>query len=147
MCDNTDIVAMATQGMPPEALQDKYISDISVTNRALRIREQLSEGSLAMRTLSAIPIIGTIEDVRLEESTKRLLVTFRPDRQREGYSATEVIRTDRTDGWRGEFVKRMWSGLEGKHVRIYKTTEATSNPERPKVRVAPFVERLGGDGR
>ena len=147
MCDNKDIVAMATQGIPPEALQDKDIADISVTNRALRIKEQLSEASLAMRTLSAIPIMCTIENVRLEESTKRLLVTFRPDRQREGYSATEVIRTDRTDGWRGESVKRLWDGLEGEHVRIYKLTEETGNPERPRVRVAPYGERLGKAAR
>jgi hypothetical protein len=147
MCDNKDIVAMATQGIPPEALQDKDIADISVTNRALRIKEQLSEASLAMRTLSAIPIMCTIENVRLEESTKRLLVTFRPDRQREGYDATEVIRTDRTDGWRGESVKRLWDGLEGEHVRIYKLTEETGNSERPRVRVAPYVERLGKAAR
>lgn len=38
-----------------------------------------------MRTLSAIPITATIEDVTLEERTQRLLVTFRPDFQREGF--------------------------------------------------------------
>jgi hypothetical protein len=28
MTDNTDIVAMATQGIPPEALQDRDTADI-----------------------------------------------------------------------------------------------------------------------
>ena len=143
--ENADIVAIAVQGVPGTAFQTRQVADMAVTNMALRIRSQIAESSLAMRTLAAIPIMATVEDVRLEESSKRLLVTFRPDRVREGFEQTEIIRTDRTDGWRGESVRKMWGGVKGRHVRLYKLTEPTDNPERPKVRVAPYVEVIGDE--
>lgn len=63
----------------------------------------------------------------------------------EGYEPTETIRTDRTDGWRGGSVRKMWAGLAGRHVHLYKLAEHTGNPEYPKVRVAPYVEVIGDD--
>lgn len=145
--DNTEIVALAIRDVPGTAFQTRQVADMAVTNMALRVRAQLDERSLAMRTLAAIPITATIEVIALEESSQRLLVTFRPDRVREGYGPTETIRTDRTDGWRGESVRKLWSGLAGHHVRIYKLTEETGNPQHPKVRVAPFVEVIGDDAQ
>lgn len=138
--DNAEIIAIAVRDVPATAFQTRQVADMAVTNLALRVREQVAESSLAMRTLAAIPILATIESMEMEESSKRLLVTFRPDHQREGYEPTETIRTDRTDGWRGEAVRRMWTGVEGKHVRMYKGLEDTGNPQHPKVRVAPYVE-------
>ena len=143
--DNAEIIAHAVREVPGTAFQTRQVADMAVTNMALRIRSQLSEGSLAMRTLDSVPILATIEEVKLEESSKRLLVTFRPDHVREGYEPTETIRTDRTDGWRGESVRKLWSRLEGHHVRLYKRTEPTGNPDHPKVRVAPYVEVIGDD--
>lgn len=143
--ENTDILAIAIRDVPAAAFQTKQVADMAVTNMALRIRAQLAENSLAMRTLSAIPIAATIEGIELEESSKRLVVTFRPDHQREGFEPTETIRTDRTDGWRGESVRKLWSGLTGRHVILYKSLEDTGNPERPKARVAPYVEVIGDE--
>lgn len=143
--DSAEIVALAVQGVPGTVFQTRRVADMAVTNMALKIRSQVEEHSLAMRTLGAVPITATIEDVKMEESSKRLLVTYRPDRTREGYEPTETVRTDRTDGWCGESVRKMWSGLTGHHVRIYKTTEPTGNPERPKFRVAPYVEVIGDE--
>lgn len=143
--ENAEIVAIAVHQVPVTAFQTRHVADMAVTKAALRVREQVDERSLAMRTLDALPILATVESVEMEEASRRLLVTFRPDRQREGYEPTETIRTDRTDGWRGESVKRMWSGLEGHHVRIYKALEDSGNPERPKIRIAPFVEAIEDD--
>lgn len=143
--DNAEIVAIAVRDVPATAFQTRQVADMAVTKLALRVREQVAENSLAMRTLAAIPILATVESVTLEESSKRLLVTFRPDHQKDGYEPTETIRTDRTDGWRGESVKRLWSGIEGHHVLIYKGLEDTNNPQHPKVRVAPYVEVVGDD--
>lgn len=42
-------------------------------------------------------------------------------------------------------MRKLWSGLEGHHVRLYKRTELTGNPDYPKVRVAPCVEVIGDD--
>ena len=131
---------MAVHAVPGAAFQTRHVADMAVTGMALRMRAQMAETSLAMRTLAAVPIVGTIESVELEESSKRYLVTFSPDRQREGYAPTETIRTDRTDGWRGVSVRRLWCGVAGHRARIYKLAEATGNPDRPKVRVAPYVE-------
>lgn len=142
---SAEIVALAVQGVPGTAFQTRQVADMAVTNMALRIRNQVADGSLAMRTLEAVPILATIEEIALEESSKRYLVTFRPDRVREGYEPTETIRTDRTDGWRGDSVRKMWAGLTGRHVRLYKLAEPTGNPEHPKVRVAPYVEVIGDD--
>lgn len=102
---SAEIVALAVQGVPGTAFQTRQVADMAVTNMALRIRNQVADGSLAMRTLEAVPILATIEEIALEESSKRYLVTFRPDRVREGYEPTETIRTDRTDGWRGDSVR------------------------------------------
>lgn len=141
--DNAEIIAHAVRGVPGTAFQTRQVADMAVTNMALRMRSQLAENSLAMRTLDSIPILATIDEIKLEESSKRLLVTFRPDHVREGYEPKQTIRTDRTDGWRGESVRKLWSGLEGHHVRLYKRTEPTSNPDRPKACVAPYVEVVG----
>lgn len=143
--DNAEMVALAMRHVPATAFEGRAEADLAVASMALRVKDQLSRGSLAMRALAAVPIAATVESVELEESSQRLLVTFRPDRRREGYEPKETIRTDRTDGRRGDLVRRLWSGIEGRHVRIYKLTEDSGNPERPKVRVAPFVEVLDGD--
>lgn len=42
-------------------------------------------------------------------------------------------------------MRKLWSGLEGYYVRLYKRTEPISNPEHPKVRIAPYVEVIGED--
>lgn len=138
--DNQEIVALAVQAVPGTAFQTRQVADMAVTRMALRMREQVDERSLAMRTLAAVPIAATIEEVAPEASSTRLIVRFRPDFQREGFEPCETIRTDRTDGQRGEAVRLMWSGLAGRHVVIYKALEESGNPERPKVRVAPYVE-------
>lgn len=144
---NEEIVALAVRDVPGTAFQARQVADMAVTNMALRIRAQINEHSLAMRTLSAVPITATIREIELEESSQRLLVTYAPDFVREGYEPTETIRTDRADGWRGESVKKLWSGLKGRHVRLYKLAEPTNNPQHPKVRVAPYVEVIGDDAQ
>lgn len=144
---NEEIVALAIRDVPGTAFQTRQVADMAVTNMALRIRAQTDEHGLAMRTLAAVPITATIREIELEESSRRFLVTYAPDFVREGHEETETIRSDRTDGWRGESVRKLWSGLKGRHVRLYKLMEATNNPQHPKVRVAPYVEVIGDEAQ
>lgn len=100
----------------------------------------LNRDSIALRALSAIKIRAKIISVGYEKSSTRYVIKFKADKQSSDNDEIETIRSDRTDGINGELVKKMWEGLEGKHVIIYKTLEKTNNPRKPTARVAPFVE-------
>lgn len=120
--------------------------DFEVTRRALELRRdtysQTADNSIASRTLMAVPIRATVLKIELEENTQRYLITFKADSQEEGKEVVETIRSDRLDSWYGDMVRQMWDGLEGEHVCIYKCMEQTNDPKKPKVRTAPFVERI-----
>lgn len=45
----------------------------------------------------------------------------------------------------GVSVKHLWSGVKGRHVLIYKKSEDTNSPTRPKVHVTPYPKMNGGN--
>lgn len=124
---------------PTQASLDEHLM-----RRINSLRYQLRDTSLPMRMLNCVPLYATIISVEFEETSTRYVITFKTDQ--EG-SEAETIRSDRTDGRDGDFVKKLWSNphLIGAPVIIYKTNEdmSTKNP-RDKgrtVRVAPYVTR------
>lgn len=128
--DNDLLIAFAYLATP---------ADGSVVDTALHLKSLMRERSLVKRVLNSVPIPATVTDVSFEESSNRLVVSYKPDVVREGFKEVEQIRTDRLDGANQEVVRAMWSNLVGIHVVIYKTDEETNNPKHPKVRIAPYV--------
>lgn len=114
-----------------------------VTDQALLIRRQCNERSLAMRTLTATPIVCTISSLEAEAKTQRIVVTFTPAN---GDGTPETIRTDRLDGALGPIVRKMWQrSLVGHRAIIYKHNDAPREGDRNAqgYRVACWVTDLG----
>ena len=114
-------------------------SDYEVACMAVRLRAKLmrslDQRNLVARTLGATVIPAVLEDCRLEESSQRFVVTFRP--LREG-APSETIRTDRRDS--APHVDQMISSLVmGGRMVVYKTTEAMADGSNHKVRIAPLL--------
>lgn len=100
----------------------------ALVKRTLTARKMLHEKGLVMRVLDSTPIKATIKSIELEESSQRYVVTFLADNAQDG---DETIRTDRIDGYNGEFVKATWhAGLIGKKVTIYKRLEKNENQKQ-----------------
>jgi len=114
--------------------------EVEVAREAVNLKRMLSKGSTAMRALSAIPLIVKVTGIEFEKSSNRYLISFVDIRS--GTGEVEHIRSDRLDGPAGEAVKKLWDGLVGKNVRLYKYLEPTSDPMKPSVRIAPYVELL-----
>lgn len=139
------IVASAYASLDFSQIEPNQASlDEHLMRRINSLRAQLRDSSLPMRMLGCVPLYATILGIEFEESSTRYVITFKADR--EG-AEPETIRSDRTDGRDGDFVKKLWSNpnLVGAPVIIYKTNEEMSskNP-RDKgrtVRVAPYVTR------
>lgn len=121
---------------PPREVSQK------VCERALMMRRQADQRSLAMRTLAATPIPCRVKSVTFEESTSRYLVEFVALK---GDGGTEQIRSDRTDGSLGPVVQRMWGGgLAGHRAVVYKLNEPGKDAKASNgYRVAPWVVDLG----
>lgn len=117
--------------------------DAAVCTRVRTLQGLLREDSIPMRMLEGIPIRAEVISCEKEENTSRYLLTFKANNAEEG-AEPEIIRSDRTDGWNGRAVEKMWSGIEpGQRVLLYKVTEETNNPKKPKVRVAPYIVIIG----
>lgn len=111
-----------------------------VCERALMLRRQADERSLAMRTLAATPIRCRVRSVMLEEATSRYVVEFVAAN---GDGNPETVRSDRTDGALGPVVTRLWDGLAGHAAVIYKHRENADAKAPNGYRVAPWVIDLG----
>lgn len=117
--------------------------EAEVCTRVRTLQSLLGEKSLPMRMLSGIPIYAEVVSCTKEESTSRYVLTFKASNADEG-AEPEHIRSDRTDGRGGKGVDAMWSAIEpGQRVLLYKLMEETKNPDKPKVRVAPYITILG----
>lgn len=121
---------------PPHEVSQK------VCERALLMRRQADQRSLAMRTLAATPIPCRVTSVTLEESTSRYVIEFVALK---GDGELEQIRSDRTDGSLGPVVTRMWGPqLVGHRAVIYKLNEQGKDAKASNgYRVAPWVVDLG----
>lgn len=140
---NEELILAAIGMTPEDVLRDPAKAETAIARNVVRIEGQTSEHSLASRVLNSVKIPATVESVVLEPRSQRLVVAFRPDRVREGAPEVERARTDRVDGWRGQQTRELWTGLVGRHALLFKTTESTGDPSRPKVRVLVFAEPLG----
>lgn len=117
--------------------------EAEVCTRIRTLQSLMSERSLPMRMLEGIPIYAEVISCEKEENTSRYLLTFKASNAEEG-AEPEIIRSDRTDGRNGKAVDKMWCEIEaGQRVLLYKITEETNNPKKPKVRVAPYIVITG----
>lgn len=113
--------------------------DVAVCTRVRTIQGLMNENSLPMRMLDGTPIRAEVISCEKEENTSRYLLTFKANNAEDG-ADPEIIRSDRTDGWNGKAVEKMWADIEpGQRVLLYKVVEDTNNPKKPKVRVAPYI--------
>lgn len=134
--------AVATLGNRAYGVSPAELSGM-VAEQALLIRRQCDERSLAMRTLTATPIVCTISSLEAEAKTQRIVVTFTPAN---GDGTPETIRTDRLDGALGPIVRKMWQrSLVGHRAVIYKHNDAPREGDRNAqgYRVACWVTDLG----
>lgn len=110
-------------------------------DRVVTMKKFIGPNSAAYRLAGAIPINATITNIEQKDpKSTRLYIEFLADNSTDG--EVEHIRSDRTDGLFGEEVKKMWEGMVGEHVTIYKYAEKTNDPKRPVTNVAPFVKKL-----
>lgn len=117
---------------------------LAVCKRTDTVSDLMRDTSIPIRMTGAVRIAAKIDEVKFEESSQRYTITYTSDKPNaNGESVAEHIRSDRTDGRFGDAVKRLWSGVhKGDHVIIYKVMEDTNNPNKPKVRVAPYVKKI-----
>lgn len=140
MTRNEQVILTAINTLDFSKYKTQEQVDKALYKRISTIENYLREDSIANRILDSVKIPATIISIELEQSSKRFVITYKADKSNE---ETETIRSDRTDTFNGDEVKKLWKKeLVGKRVLIYKTTEQTNNPKKPTVRIAPFVKEL-----
>ena len=144
MAESNQLSEETRQRIVLEAIRECGVNatDYEIATQAAAIRSRLRrcshERSLVSRVLDSVVIRAVLEDCRIEESSQRYVVTFRP--VKEG-SDVESIRTDRRDA--NPHVDSMISSLTlGEQVLVYKTMEDTSDGSGRKVRTAPLILML-----
>lgn len=95
----------------------------------------MSPHSNAMKMLDSVRIYADVISVEYEESSTRMLTTFR---QVDG-DQMKTIRSGRTDGYGGDEVRRLWELAVGKRAYIYKYPE---EKDGRKYRFAPYIDIL-----
>lgn len=124
-------------------LKGELVDASSLTKEVLNIAKMKSDSSLAVLVQKSVRLVGTIKDIKFEESSQRYLVTFLA----KGNDDDEIVRSERVDSPRGETVKELWGrgNLVGHRVVLFKHNErAGEDKKREKgYRVAPWVTDLG----
>lgn len=120
--------------------------DLAIARLVSRYTPYLAASSIPQRMLDAVRIYAEVTGFEFEESSQRYLVLFKASNNADDGKA-EYIRTDRTDGRDGEFVKLMMRGgdadkIVGRHAVIYKTNEEMKNQNGRTFRVTPFIDFL-----
>ena len=95
----------------------------------------MSPNSNAMKMLDSVRIYADVISVEYEESSTRMLATFK---QVDG-DQEETIRSERTDKYGGEEIRRLWESAVGKRAYIYKYLE---EKDGRKYRFAPYIDVL-----
>ncbi|MBR1829035.1 MAG: hypothetical protein IJ781_05935 [Atopobiaceae bacterium] len=141
MAESNQLSEETKQRIILEAIREVGLgaTDFEIATQAASIRSRLrrcmNEKSLVSRVISSVVIRAVLEDCRIEESSQRYVVTFRP--VKEG-SDVETIRTDRRDS--NPHVDSMISSLTlGEQVLVYKIIEETNDGTGHKVRTAPLI--------
>ena len=139
-----EIIRIAFDKLPAEMLAEPAEAEALLAYYVSQLRRLGNERSVPCRIANCVAVMATVTDVAYEESSTRYVITFLSDSpNREGERRPETVRSDRTDGLRGQFVVSMWQDAAGQRAVIYKTTEATGRPAKPSIGVAPYVQLFG----
>jgi hypothetical protein len=93
------------------------------------------------RLESARTFVAFLEQVEIEESSRRGLVTLRlPSGE------TEPIRTEQVDTDRGRALIERARSLQGRWVLVYRYNERKTGQRNQSVRMLAHLMDLGGDG-
>ena len=121
----------------------ELVDAASLTKEVISIGRMAADNSLAVLVQKSARLVGTIKDIKFEESSQRYLVTFRANNSDED----EIIRSERVDSQRGETVKELWgrNNLGGHRFVLYKHNERVGEDKKREkgYRVAPWVTDLG----
>ena len=121
----------------------ELVDAASLTKEVISIGRMVADNSLAVLVQKSARLVGTIKDIKFEESSQRYLVTFRANNSDED----EIVRSERVDSQRGETVKELWgrNNLGGHMVVLYKHNERVGEDKKRETgyRVAPWVTDLG----
>ena len=100
----------------------ELVDAASLTKEVISIGRMAADNSLAVLVQKSARLVGTIKDIKFEESSQRYLVTFRANNSDED----EIVRSERVDSQRGETVKELWgrNNLGGHRVVLYKHSSA-----------------------
>lgn len=124
-------------------LKGEVIDAASLTKEVLDISRMTAENSLAVLVQKSVRLIGTIKDIKFEESSQRYLITFLASNAEED----EIVRSERVDSARGSVVRELWgrNNLIGHRVVLYKHNERVGEDKKREkgYRVAPWVTDLG----
>ena len=111
-------------------LKGELVDAASLTKEVIIIGRMHADNSLAVLVQKSARLVGTIKDIKFEESSQRYLVTFRASNSDED-----------------EIVKELWekSNLVGHRVVLYKHNERVGEDKKREkgYRVAPWVTDLG----
>lgn len=124
-------------------LKGELVDAASLTKEVISIGRMAADNSLAVLVQKSARLVGTIKDIKFEESSQRYLVTFRANNSDED----EIVRSERVDSQRGKTVKELWgrNNLGGHRVVLYKHNECVGEDKKREkgYRVAPWVTDLG----
>jgi hypothetical protein len=139
------LLPLAVQGVGPMRqgeTQGQYLERV----RGLAVDLWIESGPRAELTrrlaelMSSQVFVGILTAVEIEQSSTRAVLTLAVTK--DGESAEETIRTDRTDGPAGRALWESAKGLIGHRVAIYKHMETRADPNK-KYRCAKHIVDLG----
>ena len=121
-------------------LKGELVDAASLTKEVISIGRMAADNSLAVLVQKSARLVGTIKDIKFEESSQRYLVTFRANNSDED----EIVRSERVDSQRGETVKELWgrNNLGGHRVVLYKHNECVVAICNIRCAGASITERL-----
>lgn len=121
------------------ALNTDAEKELAIAESLHFITRMLDERSIPSRMLNAVKLIGVVEDVTLEESSQRYIITFVAAKGNDGKA--EQVRTDRLNGPTGDIVRGfIGQGLVGKRCLICKELVQADDKPQMKVRITPYVK-------
>lgn len=110
--------------------------ELAVAQEMLKMNRLTAERSLPAMVGRSVRINATINSIEFEESSKRYLIKFQADNEEK----EEQIRSERTDAYHKDAVKKIWErDLVGHRVVIFKCKDRVGSKEAPNgYRIAPY---------
>lgn len=122
-------------------LKGQPFGEAELTRELLNLDRVFSDSSLPSIVMDSKRIVAVVKRIDFEQTSKRFVVTFCAT----GSNEEETIRSERTDGRRGEIARSLWArqDLIGHRVVLYRHNEPSSDPKMSSgFRVAPWVTDL-----